>query len=384
MTARRERHRAHEGRRHRDQSPHEGVDQPRQPKFCRATERVVGRAGMPHGLHRRGVGRVRLAGLATRPSARGALVAPEALRGGAEEAHQDSSAGVARWTVRNQFGYYIGHTGRWAGRGVQTQNLAKPDKTVEDRVEEITNAIRNGAFPPDLDPSLALTSTVRSSFRATDGHCFWIVDLASIESRVLAWLSNCQPLLAVFREGRDPYKDFAVVLNKIPYDQVTKQQRTEAKPGVLGAGYQMGADRLADYAGSMGITMTVEQARLHIQAFRSAYKEIPALWVDLERHAIGAVQDRKEYRSSSGLTFDGRNQLYLRIGLPSSRSLYYLKPSVVIAVNPWGDKEELFFERAQQSGPDGISEDLWRLLDGERRAGDQPGYSGERHGDSEP
>jgi DNA polymerase len=36
--------------------------------------------------------------------------------------------------LRNQFNFYGGHTGRWSGRGVQVQNLPRPDFTIAGRV----------------------------------------------------------------------------------------------------------------------------------------------------------------------------------------------------------------------------------------------------------
>jgi hypothetical protein len=70
-------------------------------------------------------------------------------------------------------------------------------------------------FPVDLDPATAITSTIRSAFRAVDGRQLVISGFASIENRVSAWLGSCTPMLDVYRAGRDAYRDFATKLNDI-------------------------------------------------------------------------------------------------------------------------------------------------------------------------
>jgi DNA polymerase len=252
--------------------------------------------------------------------------------------------------LRNQFGFYVGHTGRWAGRGVQVQNLPRPDFAVADRLEEVTDAVRLGTLPEDLDVSTAITSTIRSSFRASAGHHLVIVDYASIESRVLAWLANCQSMQAVYREGRCAYKDFAVKINVVSYDEVTKQQRTQAKPAVLGCGYGMGAARLAEYAKSMNIPMTEKEALLHVKAFREAYPEIPTLWGTVEWNAFRAVRDKKKFAMGNGLVFDARDARFLRICLPSGRDLFYLKPKIIVRTTVYGETQSMSFEAAGKAG----------------------------------
>lgn len=61
-----------------------------------------------------------------------------------------------------------------------------------------------------------------------------VCDLNAIESRVIGWLSGCARLNKVFADGLDPYKDFGKEMYGKPYDQITKKERNDSKPGSLG------------------------------------------------------------------------------------------------------------------------------------------------------
>ena len=80
------------------------------------------------------------------------------------------------------------------------------------------------------DHSKLLASLLRSTIVAPPGKQLVVADLFSIESVALAWLAGSEYLLHLFREGRDPYKDFATRLFNIPYDQATKNNAISVSP----------------------------------------------------------------------------------------------------------------------------------------------------------
>lgn len=131
-------------------------------------------------------------------------------------------------------------TGRWAGRIFQPQNLPRPE--YED-LHLLSDLIRNGDHDAlDLlyrDVMGALSSCIRSAIRAPEGKRLVVSDLNAIENRVLGWVCGAESVLQVFREDRCPYKAFGSALLGKPYDEITKAERTFAKPPVLGC---FGAD----------------------------------------------------------------------------------------------------------------------------------------------
>lgn len=253
-------------------------------------------------------------------------------------------------------------TSRWAGRGFQAHNLTRtPDELEMSKASvaagapydfllvEATEAIRRGDYEALTwlikEPMNALAGLVRSAIRAPDGKELLAADLASIETCVIAWLSGCERLLNVFRDGRDAYKDFGTTFYNVKYEDVTKIQRTNSKPAVLGCGFRLGGGELIEgkktglwgYAENMGIALSRVESHKSVRLFREAYPEIPQLWYALERSIFSVI--RTGIKSQPLIRMpDGRKILvpvvvemfkpYLTIKLPSGRRIYYYKPQI--------------------------------------------------------
>jgi DNA polymerase len=229
---------------------------------------------------------------------------------------------------------------RWAGRAMQPQNLPRTPKKLEDLdiLLKVSAAIREGDYE-DLElwidePMDALAGLVRSSIRAKEGNELVVCDLSSIESRVIGWLTGCKRLLEVFREGKCAYKDFATELYKIEYEDVTKGQRTDAKPAVLGAGFRLGGGAMIEgkktglwgYAENMGIALSRDDSHKAVKVFRKAYSEIPEAWYAYEEAIAHTIKTGRATRV--GVIRFRLEKPYLTAELPSGRKLWYLHPRV--------------------------------------------------------
>jgi len=246
--------------------------------------------------------------------------------------------------ARNQFSYLgSARAGRWAGRDIQWQNLPRPTPQVEKKMDLAVELVRAGKydqikrqFPNEMD---VVSSVIRPAFRAPDGYEFDIADLNAIENRAVGWETDCQPILDVFRNGLDPYKDFGTRLFKKPYSEITKDERQTSKPAVLGAAYRLsggeeGVDKFGNpiktglwgYAASMGIHITQEQSIESVKIFRDNFKEVTRAWYNLEDAAIATVYDGSP-REICRVVFQLCNGV-MRVVLPSGRSLHYINPKV--------------------------------------------------------
>jgi DNA polymerase len=235
---------------------------------------------------------------------------------------------------------------RWAGRGVQTQNMTRTPKVL-DAEEDVTklsfatDCIRHGRYnwleTFIGEPMTALAGCMRSMFRTEDDDIeFKTADLSSIESAVIAWLTQCKRLLKVFRDKRDPYKDFGVEFYRKAYDLITRAERNICKPPALGCGFRMGPGEvradgtltgLLKYAENMGVKMTLAEAERAVEVFRRIYHEIPAHWKKYEI-AIRKVMRNKTLKIMVGpVTFEWM-QPYMTVLLPSGRRIYYHKPKI--------------------------------------------------------
>jgi DNA polymerase len=237
--------------------------------------------------------------------------------------------------LRDQFIYHGAHTGRWAGRGVQLQNLFKPNKDVSKFLDTYTRAIRLGKKIISRNSQMALVaSTIRSSFAATPGHRLVVGDLAQIESRCLAVVAKCLAMMDAYAAGRDLYKEcMASQLGK-SIEDVDSGERARGKIIILGCGYQMGWEHFMEFAATYGVILEEQDAKDAVYGFRGTYKEIPALWAALNSAVIRAVKAGMCV-FVNGLVVDGRDPRVMKIKLPSGRSLHYFNPRVIID-NKWG------------------------------------------------
>lgn len=232
-------------------------------------------------------------------------------------------------------------TNRWAGRKVQTQNLPRTPKIIEEeeRLEFVTRVIREGDY--DLltmwapEPMEVIVGTVRSAFGTKEGEEFSVCDLSSIESVVVGYLSNCKRILDVFKAGLDVYKDFGSEWLQKPYDEITKQERNWSKPATLGAAYRLSGGEIDNegkktglwgYAENMGILdMTQEQSHSSVRVFREDYApEVKQMWFDYEKAAAYAMRSGTA-RMVGPVTFK-YIEPFLCIILPSGRHMFYYKP----------------------------------------------------------
>ena len=85
-------------------------------------------------------------------------------------------------------------------------------------------------------------SFLRKAIMAPEGSQLVVGDLSQIEPRVLAWLSDYDEMLDIFRSGGDPYAAFGSQMFNIP--GLTKEShpdlRQSAKSALLGCGYGLG------------------------------------------------------------------------------------------------------------------------------------------------
>jgi DNA polymerase len=238
--------------------------------------------------------------------------------------------------IRNTLVYHGASTGRWASRGgLNLQNIARP--TISD--EEIELAIPR-IFDQATGTMQQLSSVVRAAIKSPPGKTFVDVDFSSIENRVGVWLAGQADKVELFRKGLDEYKVFASEsLYRVPYDEVTKDQRQVSKSAVLGAMFGQGAKGLVKYAEGMGVTLSEGEAKAAVENYRNSYAKVKWLWGACETAAIDAVQN-------PGTAFFAGKKIRLKVArgalwmqLPSSRLICWQRPELELLTTPWGQEK---------------------------------------------
>jgi len=219
-------------------------------------------------------------------------------------------------------------TQRWAGRGIQLQNL--PQNHIE-TLEEARELIRMGCF--DMVESIygntpdILSQLIRTMLIPKDGCEFVIADFSAIEARVLAWLAGEDWVLQAFREGQDLYCATASQMFGVPVVKhgVNGDLRQKGKIATLACGYGGSTGALISM-GALSMGLKEDELPEIIDSWRVANPKIVQFWWDIEKAAIETVKDQKERTVRMIRILFGANTLWLV--LPSGRKLAYIKPKL--------------------------------------------------------
>jgi len=147
---------------------------------------------------------------------------------------------------------------------------------------------------PNLQ-QVAKDSAIRSMITAPEGSTLVDADYSQLELRVIAMVSDDPVMNKIYTEGKiDLHTQTATIITGKTSDQITKKERSEAKPCNFGYCYGMGWRTFVQYARTnYGITFTDEQAQKIRNNFFNGY---PGLlpWHERQReevHRTGIVKN---------------------------------------------------------------------------------------------
>jgi len=211
--------------------------------------------------------------------------------------------------------YHGAHTGRWAGRLVQPQNMPRASVKAGAQTEYAIELVREGAIN-DLEMlygpvTSTLSALLRPQIVAATGRTLLVADYSSIEARVLLWLARDKDGLDVFRRGDDIYKEMAGTIYGKDPATVTKAERALGKTAILGLGYGMGWKKFRATCESQGIEIDDKEAERVVKAYRKKYWMVKKLWNTIETAFIHiAERGHNFYKLPSGRLLHYQNLRY--------------------------------------------------------------------------
>lgn len=110
---------------------------------------------------------------------------------------------------------------------------------------------------------------IRGAFVAGTGKKLISADYSQIELRIIAEISDEDNMIKAFQEGEDIHASTAAKLFKIPLNEVTKTQRSQAKSVNFGIIYGQGAFALAEQTG-----LSRTEAKQMIDAYFETYPKL--------------------------------------------------------------------------------------------------------------
>ena len=219
--------------------------------------------------------------------------------------------------------YGANRSGRWAGRLVQTHNLAR--NTLPD-LALARELVRDGDFDTLEtlfgEPAFVFSELVRTAFIPSDGCRFVVSDFSAIEARVISWIAGEEWRLQTFRDGGDIYCATASQMYHVPVVKhgINGELRQKGKVAELACGYQggVGAMKAMDRDGAI----PEEELQGIVDAWRAANPTIPKLWRTCELAAKTAIKEHRTVRIRHGIAFSYVNG-NLFVKLPGGRKLCY-------------------------------------------------------------
>ena len=240
--------------------------------------------------------------------------------------------------------YGAGHTGRWAGRLIQVQNLP------QNHIPDLDNA-RQIVKMGDLDflemmydnPSDILSQCIRPAIIPAPGYKFAVADFSAIEARVIAWFAGETWRLDVFKSHGKIYEASAAQMFRVPIESIKKGDplRQKGKIAELALGYQ-GAAGALEQMGALKMGLDKNELPGLVKQWRAANPKIVRFWYDTEAAVIEAIENRSTVKITNNLKAIYKSGM-LFLELPSGRRLAFVKPAVVDH-DKWPGKKKIIFQ----------------------------------------
>jgi DNA polymerase len=222
--------------------------------------------------------------------------------------------------LKDLFFYYGAHTGRDTDRIFQPQSLPKGGEIESKLLTSIDDADflhLMGYSVKDIAVG-GLRSIIRKSPQKKGFSSFFCGDFASIELRVLLWLSGDFEKLDWIKSGKDLYKELSAKIFNKAVEDVTDDERHLGKEGFLGLGYGLGAETFANLLPDT-IQNRADFAQKTVEIYRKEYQKTVALWSKMRE----AVENLSSF-DALGISVQKLKKFNaLAINLPSKRRLFY-------------------------------------------------------------
>lgn len=149
--------------------------------------------------------------------------------------------------------------------------------------QTITATGRISSTEPNLQnipTRFELGKRVRKVFKPEKGYVYVDADYSQIELRVLASISEDKHMIEAFKEGQDIHKQAASKVFKTPIDEVTKEQRSNAKAVNFGIVYG-----ISDFGLGEQLGIGRKQAKQYIDEYLTQYSGIKNFMDNIKEEA---------------------------------------------------------------------------------------------------
>jgi DNA polymerase len=249
-------------------------------------------------------------------------------------------------------------TSRWAGVGIQPQNLPRGKiKNMDDTVFALMNLDAEELEEEYDDLYSVFSGALRGAILPGKDKMLVTADYSSVEARGLFWVCDHHDGVELFNQGIDSYLEMAAFVNNLDYATIKREfdedkknkapsirwadERQFGKQIILGAGYQLGPPKFIDYCAQSKIIIDLDTAKKGILGYRERHAPVKAFWYACEGAAIEAMQNPGSVvRVNSHIAYK-RAGRFLFCQLPSGRLIPYPYPKLEWTERVWEDVDEV-------------------------------------------
>lgn len=127
---------------------------------------------------------------------------------------------------------------------------------------------------------------IRNFYVPGPGKILFFIDFSGFELRILAWKAGDQVMIELFNTGGDMHRKTASEMTEKPEEQITKDERRDAKPANFGIAYGGTEHALQGvFKTDYGIRKTLDECLSMVNAVKRAYPGVPIFQQEVARQA---------------------------------------------------------------------------------------------------
>lgn len=242
--------------------------------------------------------------------------------------------------ARGNLQFHGAGPGRWAGRGIQLQNLPRAGVTDLDGWEgaardmaELNETLFELVWGPPLD---TLSRMLRGAVAAKPGHRLMFADYSQIEARGSVWAAKQRDTVELFASGGKIYEDMAAFIFGMSIDEVIEGHKSKknwlprfvGKESVLGCGYGIGPKKFrAAVKKKARIVLPDGVEEKAVFGWREKNWRVVEYWRELEDAAKSAIQNPGKTYWAGPFAYKKTGR-WLLCRMPSGRVIYYRRPTI--------------------------------------------------------
>ena len=242
--------------------------------------------------------------------------------------------------ARGNLQYHGAQPGRWAGRGIQLQNVIRAGVTEkEGGFEEVADALAEMDDTELIElvygnPIDLVSRMLRGCVIAPPGHRLIFGDYSNVEARGCVWSAGQQDQIDLFAGGGKIYEEMGAYIFGMSVEEVIDGHKNKTnlmprflgKESVLGCGYGIGPAKFkAQTKKKARIFLPNELAEKAVYGWRERNWRVVEFWRELEKAARNAILKPGEVFKAGPFAYRVRGR-WLQCRLPSGRIIWYCRP----------------------------------------------------------